>query len=382
VWRDWFAKANAVEPERVVDWLVREGQMSRWRNDGGRPTWGPCPEPSCRPYLHRTDAPGEPLPRTHRGSVRVVPGGAVVCFRCSEENRPAGYSTVDLVSWHTLGCPYDRHRHRASDLRAVAEAFRDAFGVTPPEEGDTVVGRRRMPRRPRPAQPATPRRPEPPPPSYPPAEEVDAFRKACQSVVQDVGVAGWLKGRGIDPAAVAERRLAAALPPDAPTPAWASFKREPWSATGHRLLVLLFDAAGLIRSVLARRVVDGDRRYKSWAPRGFERRGLVMADASARALLRGETPARELRVVIAEGEPSWLAWATACPAPDGSELAVFGIVSGSWTPDIAARIPDGATVVIATDVGDESGQGDKYADQIKRSFGRRNMRLERWQLPK
>ncbi len=46
----------------------------------------------------------------------------------------------------------------------------------------------------------------------------------------------------------------------------------------------------------------------------------------------------------------------------------FGIFSGSFTRDVALRIPSGSTVVVATDADD---QGDKYAVDIQARIGDR-----------
>jgi len=216
-----------------------------------------------------------------------------------------------------------------------------------------------------------------PAPTYPPAAEVDALWAACVAVTDDAEVAAWLaEQRKIAPADVAADDLARVLPRDARVPSWASIGGRPWSTTGHRLVVPMVDAGGEMRSLLARRVpnptAEGER--KSIAPKGYGRAGLVMANKAARFLLCSDLPElRGLRVVVAEGETDWLAWATT------NALSVLGMVSGSWSADIAARIPNGATVVIATDA---DAEGDKYAAKITNTLAERaragSVRLERW----
>lgn len=190
-----------------------------------------------------------------------------------------------------------------------------------------------------------------------------------------------LRDRGHDPRVVDERDLAIVLPQDTHVPPWARFGPRTWPAAGYDLLFRLYDYQGELRSVLARRLGPGDGP-KSTAPRGYERRGLVMADALGLHLLRtgsrpaGWTPdAPPLRVVIAEGEMSWLAFA--CEASDADEHApaTLGIVSGSWTEELAARIPAGSHVIIATDW---DATGHKYAEQIASTLGGRDLSLFRW----
>jgi hypothetical protein len=98
-----------------------------------------------------------------------------------------------------------------------------------------------------------------------------------------------------------------------------------------------------------------------------------MADALALEVLRtGARPewiAEPLRVVIAEGEPDFLTWATmhALKSPTPA-YAVLGVIAGSWGDAIAARIPNGSRVIIRTDH-DEA--GEKYATDIIRTLARR-----------
>ncbi len=191
----------------------------------------------------------------------------------------------------------------------------------------------------------------------------------------------FLRSRGIDPRVVEERGLALALPEDAHVPPWARFgARGPkWVTAGYRLLLPLYDHHGEIRSARARYL--GKRHPKSLAPDGHECTGLVMADALGLYLLKhGSRPewwtpdAPPLRVVIAEGETDFLTFA--CEASDADEHApaVLGVVNGSWTAELAARLPDGAHVIIATDNDDA---GEKYAARIASTLAGR-ADLFRW----
>jgi hypothetical protein len=136
--------------------------------------------------------------------------------------------------------------------------------------------------------------------------------------------------------------------------------------------VPMFDVEGRARSLIFRRVFASTEGPKSVPPRGFDRSGLVMACPRAIAMLyRGKLTTD--RLVIAEGEMAFLAWSLS------SAIATLGIVSGSWTPELAARIPDNARVLIATDH-DRAGQ--EYAQKIIHSLRdravARRVVLERW----
>jgi 5S rRNA maturation endonuclease (ribonuclease M5) len=106
--------------------------------------------------------------------------------------------------------------------------------------------------------------------------------------------------------------------------------------------------------------------------------GLVMADPMGLALLRGTREDDGVRwdgrVVIVEGEPDL--WAVAASGGnriqrhgDGFQtFAAFAVEAGSWTAEIAARIPDGARVLVWTDLDDA---GDRYAAAVNASLTHR-----------
>ena len=140
----------------------------------------------------------------------------------------------------------------------------------------------------------------------------------------------------------------------------------------------VYDAAGALRSLRFRAVHDPGKAPKALPPRGFDLGGLVMADSVALALLRGARADEDGmpwdgRVIAAEGETDW--WTLAAhpsrlrrALDAGRTHAVFGIVAGSWTPLIAARIPSGADVVVWTDL---DPAGDRYAEAIRTSLAPR-----------
>lgn len=249
--------------------------------------------------------------------------------------------------------------------------------------------------------PARPRLELPPPdaaPEYPPREEVAALWGARKSVLDDRRIAEWLHaGRGLPVKAIAACDLVGALPYGTECPAWAAKPQTetrpavPWSKTAYRAIFPLFDATGAMRGLLARYVGTPSLPSvpKSRAAAGYSRRGLVLADGRGRELLegrlaRGDAAHRPLRVVIAEGEMDVLAFAVGGAArasvdAAGELVAVLGVVSGSWTPELAARIPDGSTVLIATHADRD---GERYATAITKTLVDRMqsgaIRAERW----
>lgn len=191
-----------------------------------------------------------------------------------------------------------------------------------------------------------------------PGEELRELWAECTRVVLDAEVSAWLERRlGAGAASrVSAGRLAVALRPDAVTPRWAAQGRQAWPSLGYRLLVPMVDSAGVVRSVRARCVGQArDGMPKALPPSGFTQRGLVMASPGAVAMLKGTGWPAE--VVVAEGEPQWL---QACLTWPGR--AVLGIVAGSWTEEIATKVPTGASVLVVTD---HDAAGDRYAEAIE-----------------
>jgi hypothetical protein len=192
----------------------------------------------------------------------------------------------------------------------------------------------------------------------PPAGELRDLWAECCPVVRDAEVGAWLDSRlGAGAASrVSAGRLAVALYAQAAAPSWAALRRQSWARLGYRLLVPMVDAAGMVRSVRARCVGQArDGMPKALPPTGFTQRGLVMASPGAVAMLKGVGWPAE--VVVAEGEPQWLA---ACLTWPGR--AVLGIVAGSWTDELAAKVPTCASVLVVTD---HDAAGDRYAEAIE-----------------
>ena len=278
--------------------------------------------------------------------------------------------------------------------------------------------------RPAPKAPPRPVAPSPPPASvFLPGDEVAALWAACvpvagREVVDTVtgrtrrAAREWLERvRGLSPDLVTAADLARVLPGAYTWPAWIPSAVRKVLPDGpaadvrpYALAVPVYDARGVLRALRFRAVdrvatPDADGAGLTWTETGIERgrkaiasrsnggryrvaAGLVMADPMALALLRhqdaGPVEALEARwsgrVVVLEGEPAWWAYAT---HPDrfraGTDgrpetFATFGIEAGAWTPDIAARLPSSARVLVWTDY---DAAGDRYFEAVRGSFAGR-----------
>lgn len=278
----------------------------------------------------------------------VARGRGWICYRCA-----ASGDAVTLAAIVTLG-----ERLAAKDPRWKRVRQRCAEeGLCDSERGQGPGGRTLRAKAPAPLPP--PRR------TLPPADEIAALWAACTPAAEDPAVSRWLRSRGLDPGALGSE--VRALPTAYPWAAWCP----PWLRS-RRAVLPAWDASGALRSLRFRAVgeVSGP---KAAPPSGkadprvdgpYTVGGLVLADVVARWLLEGRADllgdAWDGRVIVVEGEPDFLTWAQ--HAPDATRTpAVFGVWSGSWTPDIAARIPDGSPVVIRTH---HDRDGDKYAHAV------------------
>lgn len=197
------------------------------------------------------------------------------------------------------------------------------------------------------------------PPALPRGErpdpaELGEFWDACRRVTHAADVAAWLRSRALDPELVGALDLVRVFPDMRlhRVPAWA------WSRRRFALVTPLYDEQGRLASVRFRPVPGSGREARGPYVHGgpsYSLRGLVMACATGRQVLGGATPPTGA-LVIAEGEPDWMTWATR-----GAGAASFGIYNGGWSAELAARMPAGATVVIATHA-DEA--GDHYARRL------------------
>ena len=260
-----------------------------------------------------------------------------------------------------------------------------AAGARSPLELRTAPAPRGMP--PRPRLPVTPTPPEPP--RRLPVREVLSLWYRLAKVGDDPAAAAWVRSRGLDPAAIDAAQLARALPPGLDLPGWA----DGWPRTGYRLILPVWDADGVQAGVRARGIPAPPDRTKTLAPQGQGSAGLLLADTAGRAMLCGGR--RELRrVCIVEGETDFLTLATVDPralllrgqlAPrrldDG--VAVLGVYAGAWPAGaigaaLAARVPDGARVVVATDPDDA---GERYCQTVADTLIARGLDVMRYKAP-
>ena len=258
-----------------------------------------------------------------RGACGVTPNGAGWrCFACQETG-----DAIELVAFVLGGSKFARLGDaRRDEVRAWIQGH---VGLTASQAATA----------PRPAKLRIVR----PSPEYPPATLIRSIWGQCVRVDEDVEVSAWLESKRIDVNRVAGLDLARALPSR-------SQAASKWARGGWRLVVPLRDHTGTVKSLKARRVIDG-AGPKSLSPGGFAVSGLAFFDPANTA------PARAW---IVEGEKKFLQLSTRI----GEGEAVFGIGSGMYTPELIARIPDDCEVIIATDADPKCQAGAKYATDI------------------
>lgn len=174
---------------------------------------------------------------------------------------------------------------------------------------------------------------------------------------------------GIVPCRVLDLDLARTLPSIAKLPPWGAW----WPRTGHRLLVETVDANGDVVGLRARSLgAPRGQLPKELAPKGFETRGTVVACPLARRLLSGDREAAELvrtvGLVLTEGVPSWLAWASDWSDADEDAMGAIGYQAGGWTKAHADRVPSGTRVIVDPDSG---AAGERMLRKIVQTFGGR-----------
>lgn len=74
---------------------------------------------------------------------------------------------------------------------------------------------------------------------------------------------------------------------------------------------------------------------------------------------------RRCDLIVTEGVPDFLTWATLRGDADEFAPAVIGIISGSWTEEIAARVPSATAVYLRPHA---DAVGDKYSAQIVKTL--------------
>jgi len=185
--------------------------------------------------------------------------------------------------------------------------------------------------------------------------------EACRSVSENPPAAQYLRGRFISEA-TADQVGVRYLSGEADV--WFHEYFSQGKIEVGDLITPVFDVEGEMQGVRGWPVpVYEGRDLTRLAMKGEgESRGLVMAAGLALAWLRGEaTPGV---FVIVEGEPDYLTCAQVWGGVEG--VAVVGVVSGSWTKEFGAKIPDGARVILRVDA-DHAGEG--YARAVYRTLG-------------
>lgn len=202
-----------------------------------------------------------------------------------------------------------------------------------------------------------------PPPVYPPGAA--GFWEACRPAGMDSACAEWIQRRGLNLGSVEVWGLARALPSVGALPRWASS----WRIRGYKLLLPLYDAEGVLRSLRARLVRADSCGPKELAPSRFAARGLVLACHIARRMLAGSSPDWwRPEILVVEGVPDWLTWASRQSDAHEGGPAVLGIGAGSWSPEVAERIPDGSRVMLR---GHAGAAGEHYMETIAASLAGR-----------
>lgn len=291
--------------------------------------------------------------RTPSCSVTVGPDGTIraKCFACD--------FTADVLGLIALV--------QGLSLRSQ---FAEVLAFAAQLAGDSHISHRPVSSSPRP-QPQQER-------TYPPSDEVLALWNGAVRADRDGD--GWeaLRARGLHPDAVADRDLARVISVDAVVPRWARYRGVTWPNLGYRLIVPMYDHRGELVSVRGWRIEESrdadlpldatfeevrteqaerEKLAKRLPPAGHRMSGCVMANRAALEMLRRNS--RPSRLLVVEGEPDFLTWATL------TEEAVIGINNGSWTRELSSAIPRGTEVSVRTHA---DSKGDGYAASVIESL--------------
>ena len=308
--------------------------------------------------------------RDRRGPIGIRPDDrGWRCHRCDAHGDP-----VNLAAWVLLGV----YKPTDSSWGELQTTCADAGLCDSPTEKSGYRSRMRI-RKPCPdRKPPRPAARVAPAPIRPPIAEVLALWDTCRPVTSDMDVAGWLIGRGLQPEICAAQDVVRALPSKGPLPSWATFGR-PWTQSSHRVIIPMYGPTGMLETLHARALAPRDPkgRDKAASPKGAQVAGSIMANGNGVALLGREqvketsaarsktyTLTTKTTILIAEGVPDFLTWATHY-SDDESAPVVLGIISGSWSDAIAERVPDDSRVLIRTHA-DKAGH--KYAHRIRDSL--------------
>lgn len=342
--------------QEVKDRGVRQVASALGLEAVGHNGLGPCP--AC----------GAQTRGDRRGALGVRPDDAGwACFRCNAKG-----DAITLASWCVCGEPRpNKARLRDVRQRCAARGLCNLAGG-----GTSPFPSVRPPR----AEPV---------PVRPPSREVARVWEQAREVLDDAQARAWLaEQRGLDPGAVADFDLARVIAESASLPPWAFYGNRPWVRSGHRLVVPLFGATGRMESLHARALGASPPKAKAASPSRAGVRGLVMADRLGQLLLADAPLAdgshasawvQRCGLWVVEGLPDFLTAASQWSDADEDAPAVLGIVSGSWTPELAARLPNGCRVVLALH---PDTAGEQYVRRIHETLDERQrrgeVRLSRW----
>lgn len=306
---------------------------------------------------------------------------------------------VDLSAFMPLLEEWNASNQPPLDPRALNTQVTSAYRSAKSPFGHKVNDGEEMP--------DAPRREPPPPPEYPPEAEVQKFWGMCMGIDEHPAAAAWAASRGLSvermstprelPIARACRKFATEGQlgliggSRLPQPRWAAIGSPPpqrprsWVDTGYQVVIPCYDATGAMRSFRARWIEDGPPPLgKAIPPSGYEARGLVMCNLAGLWLLRfgrwpDHAPANR-QLWIVEGEPDTLTVADMIRTTKADQRAVWGLYNGSWTAELAARIPDGSDVVLGLH---DDKAGHVYRDKVDRTLhGRVQLRQHRPRAPR
>lgn len=299
-----------------------------------------------------------------KGAKRQPDGASVLCPShserspsCSVSKGPDGSVRVKCFSCGFAGDLFTlvarvRGLDPRNEFRAVMSAAAEMGGLHEIADelrnGEAPAEQREMPARPEPA----------PAKEYPPQAEVLSVWQNAVPVRHVPDCHAALEARGLSP----DRELARALDCEAEDlPRWCKYQGQGWLELGYRVVLPVYDHLGELRSLRAWRIGGDPSMPKRLPPSGMRGTGVVLASPELQRCLR--EPGAPIRLLIAEGEPDFLALCQRYPA-----APVAGVFSGSWSDDFAARIPFGSRVSIRTH---EDPAGEAYAAKIAKSLSGR-----------
>lgn len=303
---------------------------------GPRQSWGPCP--ACGALARSESTP-------HDRRLALQSGGGVAgvgwwCVRCDTRG-----DVADLMAWHAVGSRIrDLDRDGFRQLRRWAGERIASIDLS---EDETIEAPQ----------------PDLGPPSYPPGDSLAELWRHSWDLsgpwgYRDRDAEAWLCRRaGAELEQVAATELVRMVPPTRGRP------HLDWMPYGDawRCAWPLYDGAGVMRSLLLRTHVQTvmESKGKERPVMGYDRRGLLIADARAVAMMRGE--ATPEAVYIVEGPTAALRMSVQIGIA-GMDAAVLGIYSGSPAALADVRWPRRCVIAVGTD-DDEAGH--RYYRQVR-----------------